>query len=175
MNEQERHELAIRLASTVVRAAQHHPTAVVTNDAEVARVALELHAVVLADPGSLDAAADTGRTWARERGASRTVVLHADLPFIRDIRVLTRPGVARVAILVPDQRNDGTPALSVPTDAEFEFAYGPGSLARHTTNAASIGLAVRLEYDSSLGFDVDLPEDLAVMREKERAQKERTL
>jgi len=65
-----------------------------------------------------------------------------------------------VAVLVPDQRDDGTPVLSVPTHAGFAFAYGPESFRRHLDAARSVGLAVRVVRDPELAFDVDTVDDL---------------
>ena len=61
---------------------------------------------------------------------------------------------------MPDRREDGTNVLVVPAACGFEFAYGPGSFARHVAEAERLGLAVRAVRDSRLGWDVDLPEDL---------------
>lgn len=158
-----RHSLSVELATAVLDAARHHERVVVTNDEDAAALALRHGAAVLADPGTLDGAAAAGRDWARKRGAARVVVIHADLPFVHSIDALLRPPGARVAVLVADHRSDGTPALSVPTDSAFEFAYGPGSFERHRNNATAAGLAVEIERDPALAFDVDLPEDLAEM------------
>jgi 2-phospho-L-lactate guanylyltransferase len=162
-----RRRLARDLAGRVLRACTGRAVAVVSDDPDVIALAVEHGAAVLADPGSLDAAARAGVTWARELGADRVVVLHADLPFVRDLSVLVDPGRAPVAVLVPDQRHDGTPALSIPATSDFGFAYGPGSFARHRAAADVAGLLLRVEHDAALGFDVDLPEDLAAMTARE--------
>ena len=54
--------------------------------------------------------------------------------------------------------------LSVPVPSRFRFAYGPGSFRAHAANARRIGLGVRVVRDAALGFDVDLPADLAALR-----------
>jgi 2-phospho-L-lactate guanylyltransferase len=109
----------------------------------------------------LNAAADVGRVWARECGYARVVVVHGDLPFATSLDEVARDGAAAVAVLVPDHRGDGTPVCAVPTQVPFTFAYGPGSFARHRAEALRSGLEVRVVHDDALGFDVDLPEDLA--------------
>src|SRR6478752_5458341 len=83
------------------------------------------------DAGSLDAAADAGRAAARALGADRVVVAHADLPFASGLDRFAAPGADAIAMIVPDRRDDGTPVLSLPTDADVAFQYGPGSFARH--------------------------------------------
>jgi len=64
---------------------------------------------------------------------------------------------------VPDHRDDGTPVLSLPTSVPFTFAYGPGSAARHATEAKRRALAVRIVNDAALAFDVDIADDLAAL------------
>ncbi len=61
---------------------------------------------------------------------------------------------------MPCHRDDGTPVLSVPTAAEFRFAYGPGSFRRHAAEARRLGLGLRVIRDRDLAFDVDVPDDL---------------
>jgi 2-phospho-L-lactate guanylyltransferase len=63
--------------------------------------------------------------------------------------------------LVPDRRDDGTNVVSVPTDAGFAFSYGPGSFRRHAAEARRLGLPVRVLREPGLGWDVDIPDDLA--------------
>ena len=53
--------------------------------------------------------------------------------------------------------------ISIPVTPSFPFAYGPGSFRRHLAGARAAGLAVRVVRDPLLGFDVDLPSDLAAL------------
>jgi 2-phospho-L-lactate guanylyltransferase len=74
-----------------------------------------------------------------------------------------RDAARPILALVPCHRDDGTPVLSVPTEAPFEFAYGPGSFRRHVGIARRLGLGVRVVRDPNLAFDVDVPEDLLAL------------
>ncbi len=86
------------------------------------------------------------------------IVAHADLPHAVDLAwVADFDGVT----LVPDRHDDGTNVACVPTGAGFTFAYGPGSFARHRAEAERLGLPLRVEREPHLGWDVDLPDDLA--------------
>ncbi len=156
----ERHVLAQRLADRVADASGAMELVVVSSDADVVEWAHGRGATVVDDPGSLDAAADAGRTWARACGAARVVVAHADLPFVWGLERLAAPDAAPVAMIVPDRHDDGTPVLSLPTDADVAFAYGAGSFARHCEAAGAAGLTVHILRDDLLGFDVDVPADL---------------
>lgn len=158
------HEAFVRrLADRAADAAGSRPTAVVTSAPEVAEWALGRKLFVVADGGSLDAAAVAGRTWSAEHGCARVVVVHADLPDIVSLDSVADDGTEPTAVIVPCHRGDGTPVLSVPVAAPFEFSYGPGSFARHCAAARRAGLDVRVVDDAALGFDVDGPDDLAVL------------
>jgi 2-phospho-L-lactate guanylyltransferase len=153
--------LAERMADAVVTAAAPRPVVIVSSAPEVAAWC-ERHALVrIRDPGSLDAAADAGRRWVREQGLDRVVIAHGDLPFATTLDDVAGGGRDPIAVLVPDHRDDGTPVCSLPVDAPFAFAYGPGSFARHVAEARRARLEVRIVADEALGFDVDVPEDLA--------------
>jgi 2-phospho-L-lactate guanylyltransferase len=161
------HEAFVRgLADRAVDAAAPYPTAIVTSAPEVVEWARARDLAVVADGGSLDRAAGAGRAWAEQQGCARVVVVHADLPDIVTLDAVTGdPGHSsdNVVVIVPCHRGDGTPVLSVPVSAPFRFAYGPGSFARHCAAAERAGLAVHVVHDDALGFDIDGPEDLAVV------------
>ncbi len=69
----------------------------------------------------------------------------------------------RSSTIVPCHRDDGTPVISIPAGTSFSLAYGTGSFRRHVAAAHAAGLAVRVVRDPLLGFDVDLPADLAAL------------
>ncbi|HEY3834033.1 MAG TPA: 2-phospho-L-lactate guanylyltransferase [Acidimicrobiia bacterium] len=156
----ERRTLAQRLADGVADAAGTMELVVVSSDRDVVVWAEGRGAIVVDDPGSLDTAAEAGRAFAREQGAERVVVAHADLPFVSELDRMAAPGADPVALIVPDRHHDGTPVLSLPADAEVAFQYGPGSFARHVAAARAVGLTVEVVRDELLGFDIDEPADL---------------
>jgi 2-phospho-L-lactate guanylyltransferase len=162
-------ELMQHCARRVLESAGHHFRAVVTSDDAVAKFARQQGAAVIDDPGSLDGAAAAGVRWAESIDCERVVVVHADLPFATTLAALTAPGRASVAVIVPDHRNDGTPALSIPTNSAFRFAYGTGSFERHCAAAVSANLELEIVRDGDLGFDIDLPADLDVMMKRMHA------
>jgi 2-phospho-L-lactate guanylyltransferase len=138
----------------------------------------------------LNAAVSEGVTELGEAGFDRVIVAHADLPHalgfdvvtdvltpgsetsIADARDIaahdiaddTADGTPRVAdnavVLVPDRHDDGTNVISLPTGTGFRFEYGPGSCARHRSEAQRLGLPVIVVRDARLGWDVDRPADL---------------
>lgn len=157
LTDAERAALSRTLAGRVLDAAAGVPVIVVTSDEEVESFATQRGAALLADPGSLNGAAEAGRIAALARGARCVAVVHADLahptPFawVADFDGVT---------IVPDRHGQGTNVLCIPTDAAFEFAYGDGSRARHVAEAERLELALRVVIDESLGWDVDEPDDL---------------
>lgn len=158
-----REALSRDLAARVRAAAGDLPVVVVSDDADVTAWAEACGCEIRPDPGTLDGAAICGQEWARAAGLDRFVVAHADLPRASTFAAVLGDGAAPVAVVVPDHRDDGTPVLSLPTAAPFEFAYGPGSAARHIIAAEACGLTVRIVRDPDLAFDVDIEDDLAAL------------
>ena len=151
------------MAERVVAAAGERPTVIVTSASDVIAWAHALGLGLIDDPGTLDGAARAGREWVRAQNLARVVVMHADLPLASTLDGIADDGDASIAVLVPDHHDDGNPVLAIPTAADFAFAYGPGSCARHVAEAERCGLQVRLVHDHALGFDVDDAADLAAL------------
>jgi 2-phospho-L-lactate guanylyltransferase len=148
------------MAGQVLRAAAPLPAYVVCDDLEVRAWAERQGAEVVWTPDlGLNGAVEAGVAHLARRGTARAVVCHADLPLAAELAWL---GTTEGVTLVPDRRLDGTNVAAVPTDAGFRFAYGPGSFAAHRAEAARLGLTTRLVPDERLGWDVDVPGDLAL-------------
>ena len=156
----ERADLARSMATVVVGAAGALPVVIVCDDDAVRTWAEALGVEVLWTPGlGLNGAVAAGIAHLAAGGFDRAVVAHADLPLATDLSVvLGHEGPA--VVIVPDRHGDGTNVLSVPTDAGFELAYGPGSCAAHAAEADRLGFEVLVLADPRLGWDVDRPEDL---------------
>ena len=159
----ERAALGRSWAEQVVHAAEPMPVVVVSSDPDVRDWAAGLDVAVLDDPGTLDGAAALGRDHLRTLGCTRVVIAHADLPRAHGLARLARDGGQPIVALVPCHRDAGTPVLSVPTAADFRFAYGPGSFRRHAQEARRLGLGLRVVRDHDLAFDIDVPDDLAAL------------
>jgi 2-phospho-L-lactate guanylyltransferase len=159
----QRAELARRMAGRVLAAAGPLPVVVVSSAPEVVTWARAQGVATVADPGGLDAAAAAGLAWCAAAGCTRAIVAHADLPAAQAgalVRFAADAG-ADIVTVVPCHRDDGSPVVSVPVAHPPGFAYGPGSFRRHADRARRAGLAVKVVRDPALGFDLDLPEDLA--------------
>jgi 2-phospho-L-lactate/phosphoenolpyruvate guanylyltransferase len=155
----ERAALARHMAEIVLLAADPLPAVVVCDDDEVREWAERSGALVVWCPGrGLNGAVSDGIAALAADGVERAVVAHADLPLATRLDWLADfPGVT----LVPDRRFDGTNVAAVPTTSGFRFSYGAGSFRRHRAEAARLDLPARVVQDPHLGWDVDLPADLA--------------
>jgi 2-phospho-L-lactate guanylyltransferase len=158
LSEPERADLSRAMADRVVAAAHPHPVAVVCDDNEVAEWARSRGALVIWEPGrGLNGAVEAGVHHLASLSVSQVTVAHADLPRASDLaEVGDVPGVT----LVPDRYGNGTNVLALPTDAGFQFSYGPGSFARHRAEAERLGLPVRILDRPDLAWDVDVPADV---------------
>jgi len=146
------------MAEHVVAASAPLPAAVVCDDPEVAEWAQELGAAVMWEPGQgLNGAVRSGVEQLGAVGVRWVTVAHGDLPRAQNLGSLSPfDGIT----LVPDRHDDGTNVLRLPVDADFHFAYGPGSFRAHRAEATRLGLTVRILRIPALAYDVDWPADV---------------
>ena len=154
-----RSQLAREMATVVVRAASPLPVFVVCDDPAVEDWAVSVGAKVIWRPGrGLNGAVTDGVASLAAQGFGRVVVAHADLPHALDLAWAAEfDGVT----LVPDRRDDGTNVACVPSGVGFTFAYGAASFAAHCAEAERLDLPLRVVREQRLGWDVDVPDDLA--------------
>jgi 2-phospho-L-lactate guanylyltransferase len=106
------------------------------------------------------------------RGVRRAAVVSADLPFVTadEVSSLVAASEASGIALAANRNGSGTNALALPLPSDFHPHFGPGSLARHTTESAKSGLTPAIVRLPGLEFDVDDPEDLALLRARADAR-----
>jgi 2-phospho-L-lactate guanylyltransferase len=151
---------------------------------------LEQVLVVSRDPHALTIARQHGARTVREDGqphlntalARATVVaqvyatrgvliLPADLPLISSEDVLTlieRAVDPPVVVIAPDRHGKGTNALLISPSGLIEYDFGEGSFQRHCELAKQAGARLEIVDLPSLGLDLDLPEDLEIIKELEK-------
>lgn len=158
LSDTDRIHLVRAMAAHVAAACAPLPVAVVCDDESVAQWAAEVGASVLWEPGQgLNGAVRAGVDRLARTGTHWVTVAHGDLPRAHGVGLLAPfDGVT----LVPDRRDDGTNVLRVPADADFHFAYGPGSFRAHRAEATRLGLPVRVLRHPDLAYDVDWPADV---------------
>ena len=121
---------------------------------------------LLQESRGLNNALEEGRNWAISEGASSLLVLPADLPYLSafDVRMLTKISRdERVAVISPDEADEGTNALLMRPVEAMPFAFGPGSYETHQRTAKERGLEVETYKHASVSHDVDTFEDLQAL------------
>ena len=145
-------------------------THLVTSDPIAQRVAIELGARVVSDPGAgLNAAIRSGTTAATNGGAAAALILPADLPLLSgdsldrlldaaDAALAAGSGRPLVVISPSDARNGTNGLLLSPPDV-IQPCFGPTSFEAHVRAARDAGTSLQVVPDPGLGFDLDTPED----------------
>ena len=161
LSPERRAQLARKMADRVVASAGSLPVAVVCDDREVAGWARSAGALVIWEPGrGLNGAVQEGVRRLAGFGVELVIVAAGDLPLARDLSWIGDfPGIT----IIPDRHGDGSNVIAVPASVGFSFSYGPGSFARHLDEARRTGAAFRVIRDTPLAWDVDVPDDLAVV------------
>jgi 2-phospho-L-lactate guanylyltransferase len=158
-----RRELVESMLNHVLEVLRSSPdidrVAVVTPDEE----GLPEDVVRFADSGGgLNAALRHAARLASARGATRLLIVHADLPLLRqeDIFALIQASLASGVAIAPDRHGAGTNALCLALPPPLEFEFGPASFERHFDQAVTFGLSPAVVRRQGLGFDLDELEDL---------------
>jgi len=164
----ERAALARAMLEDVIECLSRAPSvegiAVITDDADAARVASDFGALALPDTpeGGLNASLEAAAAWARGSHAERALlVLPADVPGAMPDDIAALAAENAHVVLAP-ARDGGTNALRLRPDAKIPFAFGLGSCARHAANARAAGLSVVVVERPGLALDLDRPEDVAL-------------
>ena len=101
---------------------------------------------------------------------SSVLVLPADLPLLTrgDILALIEQSIPPPAVVIaPDRHKKGTNALWISPSGLIEYDFGQDSFERHCERARKAGARLVIVDLPSLGLDLDLPEDLELVRKLE--------
>jgi 2-phospho-L-lactate guanylyltransferase len=145
--------------------------------------------VISRDPHALTIARNYGARTVRENGqpelntalqratvvaqvysTGAVLILPADLPLItaKDLRTLIeRAGEPPAVVIAPDRHGTGTNALLISPSGLIEYDFGENSFQRHCQRAKEAGARLEIVNLPSLGLDLDLPEDLELVRQFE--------
>jgi 2-phospho-L-lactate/phosphoenolpyruvate guanylyltransferase len=145
--------------------------------------------VISRDPHALTIARNYGARTVRENGqpelntalqratvvaqvysTGAVLILPADLPLItaKDVRTLIeRAGEPPAVVIAPDRHGTGTNALLISPSGLIEYDFGENSFQRHCQRAREAGARLEIVNLPSLGLDLDLPEDLELVRQFE--------
>ena len=95
------------------------------------------------------------------------LVLPADLPLIspEDVHALIDHATdPPVVVIAPDRHEKGTNALLISPAGLIEYDFGENSFQRHCQRVKDAGARLEVVNLPSLGLDLDLPEDLELVR-----------
>jgi len=175
----QRQQLAEKLFHRVLHAAQDAPqvagTLVISRDPRALAIARDYGAKTVQESGqpelntALMRATSLISAW---RGGG-VLILPADLPLItrQDVGdMVLQARESHSVVIATDRNRDGTNALLVRPPGLFEYTYGPGSFNRHLMLAHAAGAHVHIFENERLALDIDLPEDLTLLEQAERAR-----
>lgn len=160
---------------TLTKVPQVNQILVVSRDPAALSLAREFGARTVLEDGNpgLNTALRRATAVAQIYSAQDILVLPADLPLIRieDIQALIEMGQKPpVMVIAPDRRMDGTNALFLSPPGMIDYRFGVGSFQHHIQQAQKQGMRVEVFHSPSFGLDLDIPEDLEILKQIESLQ-----
>ena len=182
MTEDERAELNRTLLEHTLRTLTNlkevEEVLVVSRDSSALALARELGARTVQEDGAptLNTALKRATVVAQVYASRGVLVIPADLPLLSrsDVTALLERAVdPPVVVIAPDRHEKGTNALLLSPANLIEYDFGGDSFKRHCERAREAGARLEIVKLPSLGLDLDVPEDLELIRKIEAAGLER--
>jgi 2-phospho-L-lactate guanylyltransferase len=160
--------------TTLVRVEGLAGILVVTSDVEVAALATEHDAAVLADPPEtgFNEAVRHGMRWLDDRYHAGAVVVPGDIPFVTvaEFEAVLAATRRSPIVVVPATRDGGTNLLAIAPPLLMPPAFGPDSFARHVAAAHALGITPQILRLEGAGHDIDVAADLFIEAESSAAR-----
>jgi 2-phospho-L-lactate/phosphoenolpyruvate guanylyltransferase len=142
---------------------------VVSRDPAVLTIARDYGAKTVLENGNpeLNTALKRASLVAQTYLAQEIMVIPADLPLLskEDLTTfLSHAGKPPEVLIAPDRRKDGTNCLYINPAGLIQFSYGPGSFQKHIDLGKKVNARTEIIEMESLGLDLDLPEDLEILK-----------
>lgn len=142
---------------------------VISRDPQALAIARQLGARTVREDGQpeLNTALQRATVIAQVYATRGVLVLPADLPLVTREDVLTlieRAGEPPAVVIAPDRHGTGTNALLISPAGLIEYDFGKDSFQRHCQRAREAGARLEIVDLPTLGLDLDLPEDLELVR-----------
>lgn len=142
---------------------------VISRDPQALAIARQLGARTVRENGQpeLNTALQRATVIAQVYATRGVLVLPADLPLVTREDVLTlieRAGEPPAVVIAPDRHGTGTNALLISPAGLIEYDFGKDSFERHCQRAREAGARLEIVDLPTLGLDLDLPEDLELVR-----------
>lgn len=162
-------EMLVHTLQILEKVPEIERTLVVSRDTQALSLARRYGARTVTERGTpdLNKALVRATLVAKSYGAAGVLVLPADLPLIQieDVQALIdRAQDPPVMVIVPDRHHSGTNALLTCPPGLIDYDFGRNSFDNHIAKAEASGARVEVCEIASVGLDLDLPEDLAVLR-----------
>jgi len=160
---------------TICEVQEIEHTLVVSRDPAALSLAREHGARTLQEDGNphLNTALRRATIVTQMYASGGVLILPADLPLLKaeDLRILiARSGEPPVVAISPDRRMSGTNALLVSPAGLIDYAFGPGSFQRHCERVLSSAIRLEICDLPSISIDLDLPEDLELIRQMQSVE-----
>ena len=176
LSEDERALMIFTMLSQTLRTLKEVPAIshilVVSSDSAALAMAREFGARTLQEDGQtgLKIALKRAVVVAKMYNASEVLILSADLPLLtpRDIeKLLSLAKSPPSVVIAPDRHGAGTNAIYLNPPDVIDCTLGAGSNEVNLKKARNKGIEVEECHLTTLGLDIDQPEDLALLRQIE--------
>jgi 2-phospho-L-lactate guanylyltransferase len=142
---------------------------VVSRDPQALAIARQFDARTVREDGTpqLNTALMRATVVAQVYATQAVLVLPADLPLLNSDDLLTLIQHASnppVVVIAPDRHHKGTNALLISPSGLIQYDFGENSFQRHCERARKAGARLEIVDLPSLSLDLDLPEDLELVR-----------
>lgn len=173
LTEEERTFLNYTMLANTLKALSGTPEVdhilVVSRDSGALALARDFGAKTVQEDGSsdLNTALRRATVVAQMYAAQSILVLPDDLPLIDPPTIQEMIHLAKkppVMVIAPDRRHESTNGLLVSPPGLIEYHFGMGSFQRHIEEAQRYNIRVEICDLPNLNLDLDLPEDLELLR-----------
>jgi 2-phospho-L-lactate/phosphoenolpyruvate guanylyltransferase len=166
-------EMLVRILVCVRNVPQINFFVVISYDPATLSIAREMGAKTVLESRitNLNRALRKATAAARAYKATQILIMPADLPLIneKDIQQFIKLGENKDGITISsDHRENGTNALLVNPIGAIDYNFGDWSFRKHIEQAERKKIAVRVANINSFKFDLDIPEDLELIKSMEK-------
>ncbi|MFN3491533.1 MAG: 2-phospho-L-lactate guanylyltransferase [Anaerolineales bacterium] len=176
LNENERAELNQKLLEQTLKTLSSlkelDQILVISRDPQALTIARNHGAKTIQEDGQpqLNTALTRATVLAKVQAIQGVLILPADLPLLTKEDVLTLIDSAAkppVVVIAPDRHKKGTNALLMVPPGLIEYEFGEDSFQKHCERVKKSGVRLEIVELPSLGLDLDVPEDLELVRKME--------
>ncbi|MCE9647816.1 MAG: 2-phospho-L-lactate guanylyltransferase [Chloroflexi bacterium] len=162
-------ELLERTLKTLSTLKELNQVLVVSRDPHALTIARNHGAKTVQEDGQphLNTALTRATVVAQVHATQGVLILPADLPLLTADDVLAlidRAAKPPVVVIAPDRHGRGTNALLMVPAGQIEYDFGEDSFQRHCDRAIKSGARLEIVELPTLALDLDLPEDLEMVR-----------